>query len=175
MNNGAGDHDLWITKLDGETWEAAISRLRLYPEDMEALAAWAAAEDSKYLLGTSQVGNSFFIPAALSPHEAADEAIQREAQLAKEEQEHRDTERDAELTRLRAEAEYREKYLRPGVPQHARDLAAVELMTSEQLEERLQPGVLENLDPQIVDAICQRYLELQGVLESKRWEILTPE
>lgn len=169
MNNGVGNQDLWITKLDGETWEKAVSRFRFYPEDMEALAAWAAAEDNKCLLGTSQLGNSFFIPAALSPQEAADEEIQREAHLAKAEQDRRDTERDAELARLRAEAEYRQRYLRPGVPQHVRDLAAVELMSSEQLEERLQPEILENLDPQIVDAICQRYLELEGVLESKRW------
>lgn len=175
MNNGFGNCDLWITKLDEETWEKAVSHLRLYPEDMGALAAWAAAEDSKCLLGISQVGNKFFIPAALSPQEAADEEIQRKAQLAKAEQDRRDTERDAELARLRAEAEYREKYLRPGVPQYVRDLAAVEFMTSEQLEERLQPEVLENLDPQIVDAICQRYLKLEGVLESKRWEILATE
>lgn len=124
MNNGFGNHDLWITKLNGEPWEKAVSRLRLYPEDMEALAAWAAEEDSKCLLGTSQVGNNFFIPAELSPQEAADQEIQRHAQLAKAEQERRVTERDAELARLRAEAEYRDRYLRPGVPQHNRDLTA---------------------------------------------------
>lgn len=170
MNNGVGNHDLWITKLDGETWEKAVSRLRFYPEDMDALAAWAVAEDRKCLLGDSQVGNNFFIPAELSPQEAADEEIQRQAHLAKAEQDRQDKERDAELARLRAEAEYRQRYLRPEVPQHVRDLAAVEHMNSEQLEERLRPEVLENLDPQIADAICQRYLKLERVLESERWQ-----
>lgn len=171
MNNGLGNHDLWITKLDGESWEQAISRLRLYPEDMDALMAWAVAEDSKCLLGTSRVGSDFFIPAELSPLEAADDEIQQQARLAKIEQERRDAERDAELARLRAEAEYRDKYFRRGVPQHVRDLAAVEFMTSAELEERLRPEVLENLAPELVEAICQRYLELEGVSESKRWGI----
>jgi hypothetical protein len=172
VNNGFGNHDLWITKLDGETWEKAVSRFSLYPEDMEALAAWAAVEDSKCLLGTSQTGCAFFIPAELSPQEAANEEIQRQAQLAKAEKDRRDAERDAEIAHLRAEAEYRARYLRPGVPQHIRDLAAVELMTSEQLEERLRPEVLNTFDPQIVDAICERYLKLEGVLESEMWKNL---
>lgn len=170
MNTGVGNHDLWITKIDGETWVKAVARLRLYPEDMEALAAWAVEEDSKCLLEASKIGDNFFIPADLSPQEAADEEIQRQAQLARAEQVRRDAERDAELTRLRAEAEYRERYLRPGVTQHIRDLMAVDLMTSEQLEERLQPEVLEHLDPRIKESICERCLNLEGVCESKRWE-----
>lgn len=51
MNDGLGNHDLWITKLDEETWKQAVSRKRFYPDDMEMLTAWAIEEDSKCLLG----------------------------------------------------------------------------------------------------------------------------
>lgn len=172
MNDGYGNHDLWITKLDGETWKQAISCKRYYPEDMEALMTWAIAEDSKCLLGMSQVGNDFFIPADLSPMDAADDNIQQQARLAKIAQAHRDAKREAELALLQAEAEYRDKFLRHGVPQHVRDLAAVNLMTAEQLEERLLPETLEKLHPEIVSAICERYLKLEGILGLDRWSSL---
>ena len=172
MNDGYGNHDLWITKLDGETWKQTVSRKRFYPDDMEMLTAWAIAEDSKCLLGMSQVGNDFFIPADLSPMEAADDKIQQQARLAKIAQAHRDAKRDAELALLQAEAEYRDKYLRRGVSQHERDLAAVNLMTAEQLEERLLPEALEKLHPDIVCAICERYLKLEGILELDHWNSL---
>ena len=172
MNDGYGNHDLWIKKLDGETWKQTVSRKRYYPEDMEVLMAWAIAEDSKCLLGMSQVGNDFFIPADLSPMDAADDKIQQQARLAKIAQAHRDAKRDAELALLQAEAEYRDKYLRRGVPQHERDLAAVNLMTAEQLEERLLPEALEKLHPDIVCAICERYLKLEGILELDHWNSL---
>ena len=104
--------------------------------------------------------------------EAADDKIQHQARLAKMEQPRRDASRDAELALLRAEAEYRDKYLRPGVPQHVRDLAAVNLMTTEQLEECLLPEALEKLHPEIVSAICERYLKLEGILGLDRWSSL---
>ena len=169
MNNGFGNHDLWISKLDGETWKQAVSRFQLYPEDTQALMDWAAREDDKRLSGSSLVGNDFFIPADPTPAQAADEAIQLPARLKKAKQASRDAEHDAAVELLRAEAEYRHRYLRPGVPQHARDLAAVNLMTAEQLEERLLPEILEKLHPEIVAAICERYLKLEGVVERDRW------
>ena len=103
--------------------------------------------------------------------QAADDEIQQQARISQPEQDRRDVERDAQLARLQADSEYRAKYLRRGVPQHIRELAAVELMTSEQLEERLRPEILANLPPRLVEAICKRYLEIEGVSESKRWEI----
>lgn len=172
MNDGYGNHDLWITKLDGETWKQTVSRKRFYPDDMEMLTAWAIAEDNKCLLGVSQVGNDFCIPADLSPMEAADDEIQKQARLAKIAQAHRDAKRAAELALLQSEAEYRDKYLRPGVPQHERDLAAVNLMNAEQLEERLLPETLDKLHPEIVAAICERYLKLENIIGPDRWSSL---
>jgi hypothetical protein len=172
VNDGYGNHDLWITKLDGETWKQTVSHERFYPDDMEMLTAWAIAEDDKCLLGVSQVGNDFFIPAELSPMEAGDDKIQKQARLAKIEQSRLDAVRDAELAHLQAEAEYRARYLRPGVPQHERDLAAVNLMNAEQLEERLLPEALDKLHPEIVAAICERYLKLERIIGPDRWSSL---
>lgn len=172
LEGGAVTKDLWVIKSDSETWQHAVSRFRLYPEDMDALMAWAIEEDNKCLLGTSQVGNEFFIPAGLAPTKASDQGVQRQARLVKAEQERRDAEHDASVDALRAESEYLNRYLRPGVSQHVRDLAAVNLMTAAQLEERLHPEILDKLSPAIADAMCERYLKLEGVIESKRWENL---
>lgn len=103
---------------------------------------------------------------------AADYEIQKQARLAKIVQTRREVVRDAEIAHLQAEAEYRAKYLRPGVPQHVRDLAAVNLMTAEQLEERLLPETLDKLHPEIVAAICERYLKLESVIGPDRWSSL---
>ena len=104
--------------------------------------------------------------------DAADDIIQQQARLAKIAQAHRDAKRDSELALLQAEAEYRYKYLRRGVPQHERDLAAVNLMNAEQLEERLLPETLDKLHPEIVAAICERYLKLENIIGPDRWSSL---
>lgn len=163
----------WITKLESETWQQAalaLQRMRsLYPDEREELEAWAIQEDEKCLLGTSRIGNEFFRPPGVSLAEAAEESIQSRARLEWAEKVKLEAEHEARLAALRAEAEYRHRYLRPGVPQHVRDLAAVNLMTVEQLEERLLPETLEKLHPEIVTAICERYLKLEGVVERDRW------
>jgi hypothetical protein len=161
----------WITKLDSETWQqAALQRMHgLYPDEREELAAWAMEEDEKCLAGMSTVGNQFFKPAGISIASAAKESIQRQARLEWAEKARLAAEHEARLAVLRAEAEYRHRYLRPGVPQHVRDLAAVNLMTAEQLEERLLPEALEKLHPEIVAAICERYLKIEGIIELDRW------
>lgn len=166
----------WITKLESETWQqAALQRMRmrdLYPQEREELAAWAIREDEKCLSGTSEIGNEFFKPPGVSLAEAADESIQNQARLEWAEKVRLEAEHEARLAVMRAEAEYRHRYLRPGVPQHVRDLAAVNLMTAEQLEERLLPESLEKLHPEIVAAICERYLKLEGITEQDRWDSL---
>lgn len=175
MNNGYGKHDLWVFKDDTESWQQAILRYPLYPEDKEALTAWAIEEDRKRLQSASNIGNEFFIPADLTPAEAADDALQHQARIDKETQARQKAEREVELDLLRAQAEYRDKYLRPGVPQHVRELAAVDLMTPEELEEKLRPEALANLSPDVAAATCERYLKLEGITESARWENSTEE
>ena len=172
MNTGSGDNDLWIIKSESESWQQAVSRYRSYPDETAALLSWAIEEDKKRLLGASYICNKFFIPADLTPSEASDESVQHRANIEKAEQVRREAEREAELERLRAEFEYRHKYLQPGVPKSVRDLAAVELMNSEQLEDLLLPEILEKQDPAVVNAICERYLILEGVTEKEVWENL---
>lgn len=164
----------WITKLESETWQQAVTqcKLRLYPDEREELESWAIQEDEKCLQGISRFGNEFFRPPGVSLAEAAMESIQDRARLEWAEKLKLEAENEARVAVLRAEAEYRHRYLRPGVPQHVRDLAAVELMTTEQLEERLLPEILEKLHPEIAAAVCSRYLRLEGVSVHERWRSL---
>ena len=166
----------WITKLEHQTWQQAALALQkwggLYPDEREELRAWAIQEDAKCLQGTSRICNEFFRPPGLSLAEAAEESIQSRARLEWAEKAKLEAENEARVAVLRAEAEYRYRYLRPGVPQHERDLAAVNLINAEQLEERLLPEALDKLHPEIVAAICERYLKLERIIGPDRWSSL---